>query len=132
MKSRHYVCRAGELPPGARKILTIGRRSIGVFNVKGEYFALLNVCPHQLAPLCEGRVCGYSPPSAVGEFRYEREGEIVRCPWHGWEFDLKTGRSIFNPHKVRTATYPVTVEAGDPAVETFSVEVDAGGVWVEA
>lgn len=132
MKERHYVCLADELPPGSRKIIAIGRRSVGVFNLHGEYFALLNVCPHQLAPLCEGQVCGYSPPSAVGEFRYEREGEIVRCPWHGWEFDIKTGRSIFNPHKVRTASYPVVVQPEEPGVETFSVQVENQAVYVEA
>lgn len=133
MKSRHFVCLATELPPGGRRIITVGRKSIGVFNVSGEYFALLNVCPHQFAPLCEGRICGYSPPSAVGEFRYEREGEIVRCPWHGWEFEIKTGRSIFNPHRVRTASYPVSVGVADDdaCVETFPVNLDDQSVWVE-
>lgn len=120
MPSPHVVCRMDELPPGQRKIVQIGKKSIGVFNVAGEYFALLNVCPHQMAPLCEGRICGYSPPSEVGEFKWEREGEIIRCPWHGWEFDIKTGKSIFNPHRVRTASYPVQLEE---QVETFPVEV---------
>jgi len=120
MPSPHTVCRMDELPPGQRKIVQIGKKSIGVFNVAGEYFALLNVCPHQMAPLCEGRICGYSPPSEVGEFKWEREGEIIRCPWHGWEFDIKTGKSIFNPHRVRTASYPVQL---DEQVETFPVNV---------
>lgn len=131
MKTRHLVCRAEELAPGERRMVQVGKKSIGVFNVKGEYFALLNVCPHQLAPLCEGPICGYSPPSGVGEFRYEREGEIIRCPWHGWEFDLKTGRSIFNPHQVRTASYRVTLE-DEPAVETFPVRVEGPWIYVEA
>lgn len=120
MPSPHTVCRMDELPPGHKKIVQIGKKSIGVFNIAGEFFALLNVCPHQLAPLCEGRICGYSPPSEVGEFKWEREGEIIRCPWHGWEFDIKTGKSIFNPHGVRTASYPVQLEE---QVETFPVEV---------
>ena len=46
-----------------------------------------------------------------GTFRFGREGEILRCPWHGWEFDVTTGRSIFNPHAVRVRAYPVAVEA---------------------
>jgi nitrite reductase/ring-hydroxylating ferredoxin subunit len=49
-------------------------------------------------------------PSTPGEYVWDREGEILRCPWHGWEFDLTTGRSIFNPHKLRVRTYEVTVE----------------------
>jgi 3-phenylpropionate/trans-cinnamate dioxygenase ferredoxin subunit len=141
MKARHYVCRTEELPMGQRRIVRIGSKSIGVFNVGGEFFALLNVCPHQFAPLCEGRICGYNAPSRVGEFLHEREGEILRCPWHGWEFDIKTGRSIFNPHRVRTARYEVRVEPApgtapraheeDPGIETFPVRLEGGGVFVE-
>lgn len=132
MKTRHYVGREEEIPEGGRKIVEIGKRSIGVFRVGGAFYALLNVCPHQFAPLCAGRICGYSPPSAVGEFRYEREGEIIRCPWHGWEFDIKTGRSIFNPHAVRTASYRVVVGEGDaPGVETFPVIREGAGLFVE-
>lgn len=133
MAQRHIVCRAEELPPGARKIIQVGRKSIGVFNINGEYFAVLNVCPHQLAPLCEGRICGNTPNSPVGEYLLEREGEIIRCPWHGWEFDIKTGRSIFNPHRVRTATYRVKLEEQeDPSVETFSVKEEDKLVILEA
>jgi nitrite reductase/ring-hydroxylating ferredoxin subunit len=121
MPTPHTVCRADELPPGTKKIIQIGKKSIGVFNIADEYFALLNVCPHQMAPLCEGRICGYSPPSDVGEFKWEREGEIIRCPWHGWEFDIKTGKSIFNPHRVRTASYPAGIT--EESVETFPVEI---------
>ncbi|HZP80657.1 MAG TPA: Rieske 2Fe-2S domain-containing protein, partial [Chthonomonadaceae bacterium] len=56
-----------------------------------------------------------------------REGEILRCPWHGWEFDLLTGRSLFNPHKIRVRTYEVTVETPEeePAVPTYPVTVEA-------
>lgn len=128
MPTAHPVCRTDELPPGGKKIIQIGNKSIGVFNISGEYYALLNVCPHQMAPLCEGRICGYSPPSDVGEFKWEREGEIIRCPWHGWEFDIKTGKSIFNPHRVRTASYPVQVE--ETPVETFPVEIQSSSVLV--
>ena len=49
-------------------------------------------------------------PSKPGEYIWAREGEILRCPWHGWEFDITTGRSIFNPHRMRVRTYEVTVE----------------------
>jgi len=69
-------------------------------------------------------------PSQPGEYIWGREGEILRCPWHGWEFDLITGRSIFNPHKMRVKTYEVTVEPGadelPEEVETFPVTVEDG------
>jgi nitrite reductase (NADH) small subunit len=130
MKTPHPVCRTSELPPGGKRIVSLDGKSIGVFNLGGEYFALRNVCPHQFAPLCAGKVTGYCEPGPVGEFHWKRAGEIVRCPWHAWEFDIRTGRSIFNPHKVRTGTFPVAVEKtaqtaeGDPTVETFSVSVE--------
>lgn len=140
---RHVVCKVSELPPGGRKIIQVGEKSIGVFNVNGGFHALRNLCPHQFAPLCEGKITGYCEPSPVGEFRWSRHGEILRCPWHGWEFDIKTGRSIFNPHKVRTKSYEAAVEevpgatdeAGDihaEGVETFPVEVRESMVVVYA
>ena len=126
---RYVVCAANELPPGTRRIVTVGSRSIGVFNVGGRYYALRNVCPHQGAPLCEGPLTGTALPGPPGTFRYGREGEILRCPWHGWEFDVTSGRSIFNPHAVRVRSYPVAVEATVPlpdevSVETYPVSVE--------
>ncbi|MCY9662758.1 Rieske (2Fe-2S) protein [Paenibacillus chondroitinus] len=99
------------LPEGSFKIVQVGKRSVGVYNVKGDYFAVLNYCPHQGAELCKGPVCGTTLESNVFEFIYGRDQEIVRCPWHGWEFDLKTGTSLFS-EKVRTRSYPVVVENG--------------------
>lgn len=55
---RYVVGRVSEVPPGARKIVEVAGRSIGVFNVNGQYFALRNRCPHQAAPLCLGAVKG--------------------------------------------------------------------------
>jgi 3-phenylpropionate/trans-cinnamate dioxygenase ferredoxin subunit len=124
---RYVVGRADEVPVGTRKIVEVGGKSIGIFNVGGEYYALLNRCPHQGAPLCLGRITGTALPSGVGEYRWAREGEILRCPWHGWEVDITSGRSIFNPHRVRVRTYDVVVEgseAADPSVETFAVDVE--------
>jgi 3-phenylpropionate/trans-cinnamate dioxygenase ferredoxin subunit len=135
--AKHIIGPASELPVGSRKIVEIGGRTIGVFNVNGRYYALRNACPHQLAPLCKGHVTGTTLPSQPGEYKWDRDGEILRCPWHGWEFDITTGRSVFNPHKLRVKTYEVTVERGgqlvqeqisadaeDPAVETFPVTVE--------
>ena len=55
-----------------------------------------------------------------------REGEILRCPWHGWEFDITTGRSIVNSHRTRVKTYEVTVEPEDEGVDTYPVTVEDG------
>lgn len=127
--TRFVVGTVEELPPGQRRIVEVNGVSIGVFNVGGQYHAIRNSCPHQGAPLCQGSVRGTTLPSAPGEYKWGRDGEIIRCPWHGWEFDLLTGRSIFNPHRCRVKAYEVTVEAAeptseDPGVETYTVTIE--------
>jgi 3-phenylpropionate/trans-cinnamate dioxygenase ferredoxin subunit len=132
--SKHIVGRTSEIPPGQRRIVHAAGRSIGVFNVRGAYYALRNSCPHQQAPLCKGIVTGTTLPSRPGEYIWARDGEIIRCPWHGWEFDITNGRSVFNPHRMRVKTYKVTVEKQpplaeeEPAVETYPVTVEDG--WI--
>jgi nitrite reductase/ring-hydroxylating ferredoxin subunit len=128
---RHIVGKVSELPPGERKIVEVQGRSIGVFNVHGTYYALRNSCPHQAAPLCLGAIKGMTMPSKPGEYVWAREGEILRCPWHGWEFDLTSGRSVCNPHKTRVKTYEVTVEE-DVSVETYPVTIEEGLVVLHA
>src|SRR4029450_6336131 len=112
----HVVARVADLPPGSRRIVEVAGRSIGVFNVDGTFHALRDACPHQGAPLCLGSVQGTAAPSPPGAdtsvgARWVREGEILRCPGHGWEFDLRPGRSVFNPHRTRVRRYDVTVGA---------------------
>jgi 3-phenylpropionate/trans-cinnamate dioxygenase ferredoxin subunit len=116
----------------------VENRSIGVFNVGGEFYALANQCPHRGAPLCEGRITGLKTSPEPGEITLEREGEILKCPWHGWEFDITNGQSVVNPEKIRTMTYDVTVEppnsdlfadmAKNPEVEMYDVTVEDGFV----
>lgn len=108
---RHVVCAANEIPPGGRRIVEVDGRSIGVFNVAGRFYALHNGCPHKGGALCEGPVCGTVLPAEDRSYAYGRDGEILRCAWHGWEFDIRTGRSLVDP-AVRARTYPVTVVDG--------------------
>ena len=112
-KRRYVVAHAGEIPPGARRIVALEGRSIGVFNIRGRYVAVLNVCPHELAPVCLGRLGGTTLRSAPGEWVWGREGEILACPWHGWEFDLLTGVCLTGRRRLRM--YEVTVE-GDQII----------------
>ncbi|MEJ2887376.1 Rieske (2Fe-2S) protein [Actinomycetospora aeridis] len=111
----HAVARLDELPPGTRKIVEVDGRSIGVFNVGGRLHALRNTCPHQGAPLCLGTVGGTMADGAPGQYVPAREGEILTCPWHGWEFDLTTGRSLVDPARTRVRAYEVTVD-GDAVI----------------
>jgi nitrite reductase/ring-hydroxylating ferredoxin subunit len=115
--TRHVIAPVDELPPGTRKFLTIDARPIAVFNIKGEFFGLLNRCPHQGAALCEGPLIGLAQSSDPGEIEYTRLGEIIRCPWHGWEFDIRTGQSYCDPKRFRAKAYPVNVEPGSAVVK---------------
>ncbi|MBC8101918.1 MAG: Rieske (2Fe-2S) protein [Cytophagales bacterium] len=112
------VCATSDLPPGEKRVVQDDETgiSIGVFNVAGEYFALKNVCPHLGAPLCLGNVHATHRPSPVFEFRPDLEGRVLRCPWHGWEFDIVTGKALYDANS-RVASYPCTVdENGDIVV----------------
>ncbi len=129
--ARYVVATIAEIPPGGRKIVEVAGRSIGVFNVGGEFLALRNRCPHQGGPLCEGGLSGLLEASAPGEYRYSRPGEMLRCPWHGWEFDLRTGQSWFDPARTRVRSYPVSVESGEPGLEQGPYVAETYPVLVE-
>jgi len=135
MTKRYVVARLSEFPPGSRRIVDANGRSIGVLNVGGQLYALRNFCPHQGAPLCLGKIQGTTLAGKPFEYEYGRDDEIIKCPWHGWEFEIATGRSVFNPHKVRVRAYEVTVEppdADDVWLETFPVTVEDGVVILHA
>ncbi|MBD2845955.1 Rieske (2Fe-2S) protein [Paenibacillus sp. IB182496] len=116
MSAKHYVATVGELQPGGKRIVEAGGKSVGVYNIDGVYYALRNLCPHQGAGLCEGVTSAYVTSSGPGDFAYTCEGEIVRCPWHQWEFDIKTGQMVVDP-RMRTLTYDVSVEKYEVSVD---------------
>jgi nitrite reductase/ring-hydroxylating ferredoxin subunit len=116
--TRHVVCATHELPPGGRRIVEVDGRSIGVFNVAGDYLAIRNRCPHQGGPLCEGVQVGELTSDLPGDYEYSRPGEMIRCPWHGWEFDLRTGASWFDPARRRVRSYKVEVVPGGELEES--------------
>ena len=124
--------------PASASWCEVGGRSIGVFNVDGEYFALRNRCPHQGGPLCEG--LQFAPLRSTGPGDYVRgsAGEVIRCPWHGWEFSVRTGRSWFDPERTRVRSYRAGVRAGgqlaseaELEAETYPVHRDGAYVVVE-
>ncbi|MEJ0011191.1 MAG: Rieske (2Fe-2S) protein [Bauldia sp.] len=110
--SKHVVAAVREIPPGSRKLVTIKGRPVAIFNIKGEFFGLLNRCPHQGGSLCEGALIGLIEATLPSAYKYSRQGEILRCPWHGWEFDIRTGQSYFDPKGVLAKNYPVEIEPG--------------------
>ena len=109
---RFLACREHELGPGDRVIRDFDGLSVGLFNVGGRFYALHNRCPHKGGALCRGPVTGTNFATSDFRYAYGREGEILRCAWHGWEFEIESGRSLVDP-SVRAKTYPVEVEDGE-------------------
>jgi nitrite reductase (NADH) small subunit/3-phenylpropionate/trans-cinnamate dioxygenase ferredoxin subunit len=87
------VAATSEVGPGTGRVVDVGGATLAIFNVDGHYFAVDNGCPHRGGPLGEG----------------DLEGQIVRCPWHGWAWDVTTGANVNNP-AVRIGCYPVAVQ----------------------
>ena len=145
--SRHVVATTGEIAPGNKKLVTVKGREIGIFNVGGEYYALANRCPHNGGPMCEGRIAGLVRSSSPGNYELIRKGEFLRCPWHGWEFDIRTGQSWCDPTRVRVRSYDVTIagpqptaadpllqaglERGPYVAETYTVTVEQRHIVVD-
>jgi 3-phenylpropionate/trans-cinnamate dioxygenase ferredoxin subunit len=126
------VARADEILPGRRKLVEIAGRSIGVFNLAGEYFALRNRCPHQGGPLCAGLQFGALHSDRPGEYERGVDGEVIRCPWHGWEFEIRTGRSWVDPERTRVRSYRTTVREPPPGdAERYPARRLGGYVVVE-
>lgn len=99
---------------GERRLVELGGRTIGVFQLDGDFFALADRCPHRGAPLCSsGQVV--NAVEGVGDAaRVTREAALVRCPWHKWDFDIATGRCAVDA-KLRVRRYAVRVD-GDEVV----------------
>jgi nitrite reductase/ring-hydroxylating ferredoxin subunit len=138
MARKHVVAAVSEIPPGGRKRVEVAGRDVAVFNLEGEFFAIANKCPHRGGPLCQGTLTGLVLSDEPGDYQYVRQGEIIRCPWHNWEFDVRTGKSWCDPEKVRARRFGVSVEKGARLIEgpyvaeTFKVSVENDYVVVEA
>ena len=103
---------------GRPRRVDAGGRALTVVRRGRRFFALRDICPHQGAPLSAGKVDGTALPCRPGEeISYGRVGEILTCPWHGWQFDLATGRALIEPDRFRVRVYPVRVVCGRVVVE---------------
>ena len=101
---------------GKPRLVSQGKRVVGVIRWGDEFFALRNVCPHQSGPLCQGVVeQKIVSTGTVGGMAVKKGQAVVICPWHGWEFGLQTGRALTSD--LRVATYAVQVEDGRVLVD---------------
>ncbi|MBT2757859.1 Rieske (2Fe-2S) protein [Mesobacillus foraminis] len=108
---RHQVCTVRELELFQKVPVQInGKAVVIVRSEDGGVYALRDVCPHKGPCLSEGMMDKGCTSNEVGEYIFEKEKEVLRCPWHSWEFDIRTGKSLFAPEKVKVKTYEVSVE----------------------
>jgi 3-phenylpropionate/trans-cinnamate dioxygenase ferredoxin subunit len=101
------------MPAGTRHHVEVEGKGIAIFNVHGTFFALRDTCPHRGARLSAGTIVGSIKASRPGCYEYDPSQKFIKCPWHGWEYDLETGQSWFDPKNHRVRAFPVTIEGGD-------------------
>ena len=116
-KKEIFVGEALELQEGERKIVPVDKTEVGVYRVNGKLYAYENLCAHQGGPACEGllmpkveEVLGENKTYQSRRFNYD-EWHIV-CPWHAWEYELKTGEFVVN-RKMRLKKYEVIEKSGN-------------------
>lgn len=133
--TEYIVGKASDLPEGGRLLVSVGGREIGIFRVDGQIHAILNRCPHRGGQLCKGDILAFITSERPGDFRLEADAKYISCPWHGWEYDLKTGQSWYRepagakgPQRYRDARpFGVEVKSGDQVSEEIAAGVDAKG-----
>jgi nitrite reductase/ring-hydroxylating ferredoxin subunit len=118
--TEYTVASTDELDDGDRIVVQLEGQEIGIFCVDGEYYAYTNWCIHQSGPVCEGMLSGtqtaeFDPESLEVELTWDRDGEIIACPWHGWEYDIGSGECL-SREKARLVSYPVSTADGDVIV----------------
>jgi 3-phenylpropionate/trans-cinnamate dioxygenase ferredoxin subunit len=139
---RYIVARAADIPEGTRLIVDVEGRSIGIFNIDGRFHAILNRCPHRGGELCRGDVIGEVVSNGPGDFGLDSARKLLACPWHGWEYDVETGESWYQPdeHEAggrhpRARSFGVAVEPGDDLAgqlaEGRAVPARPGGAIVD-
>ena len=99
---------------GAVRIVEVGGHRVGIYRVAGKLHALADRCPHRGARLCSGRIATPIELGA-GEVTVGAANSIVRCPWHKWEFEIATGRSLVDP-RLRVRRYALRVDGDDLVV----------------
>jgi 3-phenylpropionate/trans-cinnamate dioxygenase ferredoxin subunit len=137
--AKHALCELSDFPSSGRGLFTVKGRPIVVFRLEDRFFGLFNRCPHEGASLYHGSQVGLVTSTGPGKYCYDREQEIIRCPWHGWEFDIKTGKSVCEPDRFKTRTFAVSVEksqcdaaaGGELTAEKIDVFVENSSLFVE-
>ena len=107
-RQRFNVGGSGDFSVGKMQFGDLDGRDVGIIRLKGgELRAIMNRCPHKGAPICKGMVGGVWDSSGPGDITHDRSREVLVCPWHGFEFDLKTGKEVVWNRPASLRLYPV-------------------------
>jgi nitrite reductase (NADH) small subunit len=111
------VANSEEIPENRFAIFKVDGVEIGIMRSEGELFAVRNICPHALAPICRGRVRGTMLPTDTVEYHFVMRNRVLVCPWHGYEYSLESGHCLFTDVKGRLRMYPATERDGGVYVD---------------
>jgi nitrite reductase/ring-hydroxylating ferredoxin subunit len=111
------LCRRDELADGQKRGFEVGGSRVVLCRRGDAFFALRDICPHHGARLSMGVLNGTNVESEVGEYVYGRDGEILRCPRHGWEIDITSGRTLHDPAHKRVRAYRVVLDGDNVLIE---------------
>jgi len=109
------IGKAAQFPDPGRRVIEVDGTEVGVFCVGGKFTAFENVCPHMGGPICQGKIIArvqelVAPDRTSLGLSFSKDQTNVACPWHGYEFDISTGRHQGNP---RMRLRPVNIEVVD-------------------
>jgi nitrite reductase/ring-hydroxylating ferredoxin subunit len=110
-----FVGRTGDFADPGRKVLDIDGFEVAVFKLDGEFFAWENLCPHAAGPVCQGKMLplvteDVQPDLSSAGRAFSKTRHNVICPWHGAEFDIRTGKHPFGRWKLRPVAVRVAGE----------------------
>jgi nitrite reductase (NADH) small subunit len=105
-----------DFPVKQMRIVDVGTRQIGIVRWGDRIFAVDNLCMHQGGPVCQGVLSPRLTASGPGELTLDETAPTLACPWHGWEFDLCTGRALLD-ERLRLRTFAARIVAGRVLVD---------------
>jgi nitrite reductase (NADH) small subunit len=114
----HRVGTVRELQSAGCRVIDVDGQPVSVISTGDGFFAVHDRCPHMGASMSQGTLGGTFVAAAPHEYVFGNDEGVIRCPWHGWEFDLESGRSLLEPDRVGLKTYEVTVVDGDVVLHT--------------
>lgn len=135
--TRFVIAKIEDVSEGEKIRVLAGKRALVLVQLDGAFYALADRCPHAGASLANGRISGIVESDGPGDYQLCRQGEMIKCPWHGWEFDIKTGQSWSDPQSTRARSFTTKTVSGTNLVkgpyvaETIPVSVEGDYVVVD-